>query len=79
MGDHYTTGSYRRAIARACDEAGIDGWTPHRLRHTAATTIRRRFGLEAAQVMLGHAQADVTQVYAEVNRDRAFEVAAQIG
>ena len=79
MGDHYTTGSYRRAIARACDEAGIDGWTPHRLRHTAATAIRKRFGLEAAQVMLGHAQADVTQVYAEVNRDRAFEVAAQIG
>ncbi len=79
LGDHYTTGSYRRAIARACDDAGIDGWTPHRLRHNAATAIRKEYGLEVAQVMLGHNSADVTQVYAEVNRAKALEVAAQIG
>ena len=31
--------------------------------------MRRRFGLEAAQVALGYERADVTQVYAEKNRD----------
>ncbi len=40
-------------------------WAPNRLRHTRATEVRKQFGLEAAQVILGHAKADVTQVYAE--------------
>jgi len=54
-------------------------WHPNQLRHTAATEIRRQYGLEAAQVVLGHAKADVTQVYAE--RDAALGVAvmAKIG
>ncbi len=30
-----------------------------------ATEVRARFGLEAAQVLLGHTRADVTQTYAE--------------
>jgi site-specific recombinase XerC len=40
-------------------------WAPNRLRHSAATEIRKNFGLEAAQVILGHSAADVTQIYAE--------------
>ena len=45
-------------------------WAPNRLRHTRATEVRRKFGLEATQVVLGHSKADVTQVYAE--RDQAL-------
>jgi hypothetical protein len=44
--------------------------SPNQLRHSAGTEIRKRFGLEAAQVVLGHASADVTQVCAE--RDLQF-------
>ncbi len=40
-------------------------WHANQLRHSKATEVRRQFGLEAAQVSLGHAKADVTQVYAE--------------
>lgn len=54
-------------------------WSPNQLRHTAATEIRKRFGLEAAQVTLGHAAADITQVYAERDFDKAQEVMARIG
>ena len=54
-------------------------WSPNQLRHTAATEIRKKFGLEAAQVILGHAAADVTQVYAERDADNAREVVRQIG
>jgi integrase len=54
-------------------------WSPNQLRHTAATRIRKEFGLEAAQVILGHAAADVTQVYAERDADKAREVVRQIG
>ena len=54
-------------------------WSPNRLRHSAATEIRREFGLEAAQIILGHAKADVTQVYAERDLAKGFEVARKIG
>jgi site-specific recombinase XerC len=54
-------------------------WTPNQLRHSAATEIRRRFGLEAAQTVLGHSKADVTQVYAERDYALAANVARQIG
>ena len=78
-GTKYTTSSYRRAIHRACDKAGIDRWSPNRMRHTAATEIRSKFGLEAAQVILGHSQANVTQVYAERDLAKGIEVAKRIG
>jgi len=78
-GERYETDSYRRAIHRACDKAGVPRWSPNRLRHSAATEIRKRFGLEAAQVTLGHASADITQVYAERDNTLAIEVAAKIG
>jgi integrase len=78
-GVRYTTGSYGRAIRRACLSAAIEPWSPNRLRHSAATEIRKRFGLEAAQVTLGHAQATVTQVYAERDFEKAASVMAQVG
>ena len=54
-------------------------WAPNRLRHTFATEVRKAHGLEAAQVLLGHARADVTQVYAERNLSLAARVACEIG
>ena len=79
LGDRYTTPSYRRAIHRACRKANVAEWSPHRLRHTAATFVRREFGIEAAQIMLGHASVTATQVYAEANTLRAIEVAMKVG
>jgi integrase len=78
-GEQYTVDAYRRAIHRACDKTGIEKWSPNRLRHSAATQVRREFGLEAAQVVLGHASADVSQVYAERDLAKAIEVARKIG
>ncbi len=49
------------------------------MRHSAATEIRKQFGLEAAQTVLGHAKADVTQVYAERDAALAAEVMRKIG
>jgi integrase len=54
-------------------------WSPNRLRHSAGTEIRRRYGLEAAQVVLGHAQADITQVYAERDLELARRVIREVG
>lgn len=54
-------------------------WHPHQLRHTYATRVRKEFGLEAAQILLGHTKADVTQICAERDMSRAATVAARIG
>ncbi len=85
--DRYTKDSYNRAIRRAVERANKDRvgedtiarWTPNQLRHKAGTEIRRQYGLEAAQVTLGHARADVTQVYAERDFELAKKVMKKIG
>ena len=70
---------YAAAVYSACKKAGVSPWHAHQLRHTHATEVRKRFGLEAAQVALGHASADVTQVYAERDLALAVKVAKEIG
>ena len=75
----YKVASYRLAVRRACNKLEIDTWTPNQLRHTAATQIRKEFGVEAAQVICGHETADVTQVYAERDLELAFKVAEAVG
>jgi integrase len=62
-----------------CKAAALPHWHPHQLRHTRATEIRRQYGLEAAQVILGHAKADVTQVYAERDLDLATRIMEEVG
>jgi integrase len=78
-GSRYDKDSYRWAIRKACLKAGVPVWHPNQLRHAAATEIRARYGLEAAQAVLGHARADVTQVYAERDLARARAVMNEIG
>jgi integrase len=54
-------------------------WHPHQLRHSAATNLRKTFGLEPAQVILGHKTLTVTQVYAEKNIETAMRIMAEVG
>jgi integrase len=105
LGDHYTVGTFRQAIHRACDQAfqhptlsqvptndltivqraellawqKANHWHPHALRHTAATEIRGRYGLEAAQAVLGHSELRTTQIYSEKCLTAAREVMREIG
>ncbi|MDA0660789.1 MAG: site-specific integrase [Planctomycetota bacterium] len=78
-GDRYTPTSYRKAVQRAAENAGVEKWAPNQLRHSVGTKVRKHFGLEAAQVVLGHARADATQIYAAKNLELAREVARRIG
>lgn len=71
--------SYSQAILYACDKLGIDRWHPNQLRHGAATAIRRAFGIEAAQVVLGHSKLSMTEVYAEKPMELAKMVAREVG
>jgi integrase len=75
----YSTQSYGNSVANACRRAGVPVFRPNRIRHLYATQVRQEYGLEVAQVLLGHAQADVTQVYAERDLAKAIAVARKIG
>lgn len=75
----YTVDAYRRAIWYACKQAGVAQWSPNQLRHLYATEVRAKYGLEAAQIMLGHSTADVTQIYAERDKEKAIQIAKEIG
>jgi len=80
----YVTPSYYMAVQYGIRKAAKSGviipaWFPNQLRHSRATEVRRDHGIEAAQVVLGHAKADVTQVYAERNLELAKSVARKTG
>ena len=49
-------------------------WHPHQLRHNVATRLRKDFGIDVAQMVLGHKTLSVTQVYAEKNVESAQKV-----
>jgi integrase len=78
-GERYTTGAYRQAVERACRKAGVPCWSPNQLRHRAATELRREFGIETARVILGHATAFTTEIYAEADRAKAADAVHRVG
>ena len=93
--ERYDVCSYRRAIHRACDVADAEAhtrdksvppgeriiprWSPHRLRHNAATHLRKQYGVELARIVLGHSALDATEIYAEADRTKAVDCMARIG
>ena len=54
-------------------------WHPHQLRHNAATFLRKEFGLETARIILGHRSAVITEVYAELDQQKALEAIVRVG
>lgn len=87
--DRYDRHSYVRAITYAIQRVNrerqelglpaIPRWFPLQLRHSRATEIRRLYGLEGSQLVLGHKRADVTEVYAERNFEAAVRIAREVG
>jgi len=94
-GGRHKRWNYSNKINQACDKAfpapeGTKGkeltewrkehrWAPNRLRHSRATEIRERYGLEAAQAVLGHSRGDVTLIYAERDIEKAARIMAEVG
>jgi site-specific recombinase XerC len=57
----------------------LPNWHPNQLRHSVGTEVRKQFGLEATQVVLGHASANVSEIYAERDMTLAAEIMRKIG
>lgn len=73
--DRYDTTTYAQAIRRACKRAGVEVWTPNRLRHLVATETREKHGIEAASAVLGHRQVETTQIYSANSESKAKKLA----
>ncbi len=78
-GPKFDKDTYRQSIQRFCRRHGIPLWSPNQLRHLYGTHVRQRFGLEGAQVVLGHSRADTTQIYAERDLGLAARVQETMG
>jgi integrase len=75
----YETRAYGRAIARACKQACVDHWSPNRLRHSAATRIRKEYSIDMVRALLGHSSPAITEIYAELDLSMAIELMAEQG
>jgi integrase len=78
-GGQYDVASYRRAIHRACERAGITKWSPNQLRHLRAGEIKERLGIEVAGAVLGHRHLKTTEVYADRKLRQSIEAARLLG
>ena len=78
-GDEYSVASYRRAIQRACDKAGVSRWKPHQLRHSAADRASEIDGPEGARCLLGHKTVSTTATYLSRDEERARRIVRKIG
>ena len=54
-------------------------WSPHWLRHTAATRIREQLGIENVQSLLGHSTAEMSRHYSAKMDSLATSTAAACG
>lgn len=79
VGRVVTENAYCRAIGKGCRKAGIEVWTPNRLRHSAGTRIRAKYGIEVARILLGHSSAVTSEIYSEVDEKKAREVVEEMG
>ena len=61
--ERYDAASYRQAIQRAAETAGVPKWHPYQIRHVTATEVRAALGLEDAKALLGHSTALMTAHY----------------
>jgi integrase len=94
-GERYDTRSLYHAVAYGIQRANrqaerlaeaegrkavpIPDWHPNQLRHSAATRLRREFGLDVARAVLGHSSPVVTEVYAELDGAKAAEAMEKVG
>jgi integrase len=77
--ERYDVNSLQQSVRKACARAGVPAWTVLQVRHTRATEVRERYGVEGAQASLGNARVETAQIYAEKNRQLARKIAREIG
>jgi integrase len=77
--EKYSSRLYYAAVARAIKRHNakasepIPHWFPYQLRHAKATEARANGEIETAQILLGHSNINMTEIYAKKNKDLAIQ------
>lgn len=74
----YQAETYARAIARACQLAGVS-WHPYQLRHACKMRIARLISTEAARAVLRHRHINTTQLYGSRDLESAADAMRKFG
>jgi integrase len=69
----------RRLASLAAEWRKAHCWHPNQLRHNAATRIRSEYGIEMTRILLGHASVATSEIYAEIDKQKAKDVTGKIG
>lgn len=75
---HYSVSGYTQAVKRVLRLAGLPLWSARHLRRSAATHARRIRDREAAQRLLGHSSADMTERYFDLDEIDAAQSFQQL-
>jgi len=57
----------------------VERFSPHQLRHNAATRLVAQFGWDITRILLGHRHVDVTRIYAEDDLQKAARAIRDAG
>lgn len=71
--------TFSENLKASCRRLDLPIFTGHWLRHTAATDVRKEFGLDGAQAIMDHSDVKTTQIYAHVDNTLAVEIARKRG
>jgi integrase len=74
-----TRRAYWISVKVAAKAAGVEEWSPNRLRHSAGSSIAAKYGIEKASTVLGHSSTKTTEIYAERDQEAARRVASEMG
>lgn len=86
-GKQWSKDSFRRAIHRGCEKAGVPSWNPYQLRHGTASTVEERIsslkgggksGREHVQALLGHKNISTSDNYVAHSIELATEAAKSL-
>ena len=54
-------------------------WSPNQLRHTCATLLRAKYGIELTRTVLGHSDIKTSEIYAERDLAAAAHIMGEVG
>ena len=74
----YLSDALEEEIRVVCQREGIEKWSPYRIRHTIATRVAKTYGMDVAQLLLGHTSTATTSRYVHPDTTTIISMARMV-